>query len=466
MENTGDPRAAIVDSLETVTPRRTRKRVSILSVGSRLLVALIIVGAALYFTNMVVSERPEPPQRQARERSFTVAASVPQLGTFSPTVQAFGAVVAGRTIDMRAQVSGQAVEVSPNMVVGGEVAKGELLVRIDSFSYDGAVRDSEAALADSRLQLIVVEEELRLEQVNFDVAEEQLVLAQKDLTRAQSLLASGSVTDKAIEDRELLVSQRQQATAQRLSNLKVQQASIDRQTTAIARAEWVLAQAQRDLENIEIRAPFDGVVTSKSAELDRVISNNEVVAQLYERNSLEVRFTLSDRQYGKLVSAGLVGRAVTAIWDIDPNPLEVSGVIVRAGAEVNAALGGVEVFARLEGAGITSLRPGTFVEIQVSGLSYEDALLLPETAIYENDHFYVVRDRRMARVDAVLLARDGRNVIVRADVSEGDRIITTRVAQAGEGLLVTIEGEEPPQQAGGRGRNGGRGGNRLPPGGG
>lgn len=448
-----DSRAPLVVANELpaaeMPPRKKRKRVSIFSVGWRLLVALLILGGGGYIAFDMVTNRPEPPERQARERSFTVAVTSPQFGTFSPHLQAFGEIVAGRTIEIRAQVSGEVLEISPNLQAGGQVAAGELIARIDSFNYDGAVRDAQAALADARLQLVVAEEQLRLEEINLEVAQTQLELGRRDLERAQALLSSGNVTEKTIEDRELLVSQRAQTVAQRQSSANVQQSAIDRQAEAIIRAEWTLEQAERALENTSLIAPFDGVVMNANISLGRIVSNNEVIAQLYEQQALEARFTMSDQEYGQLLSDGLIGRPVIAIWNIDPNPLEVSGEINRVGAQVDAALGGVEVFARLQGEGTTNLRPGTFVEMRIDGRAYENALRLPETAIYENNHLYVVTDRRMSRVDVELLARDGSNAIIRADLQPTDRVITTRVAQAGDGLLVAIEGEVPEGRPGG-----------------
>jgi hypothetical protein len=54
----------------------------------------------------------------------------------------------------------------------------------------------------------------------------------------------------------------------------------------------------------------------------------------------------------------------------------------------------------------------------------------------------------MKRLDAELLVRDGENVILRADIAAGQQIITTRLAQAGDGLKVSIEGQDlPPRGA-------------------
>lgn len=454
MESTRAPNAESMTSSSGDIPRVRRRKISVLGVVLRLVVAVGILAGAVVFSLSLIASRPEMPQRQPRERSFTVEVVKPEFGAFSPTVNSFGQIIAARSIDVRAQVSGEAVEVSPNLEVGGSVEKGELLVRIDSFSYDGAVRDAEAALADARLQLTAAQEQLEIEKVNRDAAESELELARRDLERAQSLSDSGTITNKTLEDRALLVAQREQAIAQRESAIRVQQATIERQTTAISRAEWARDQASRSLSNTEILAPFDGVVTSQSAAQGRIISSGEVVAQMYDRDALEARFTLSDQQYGLLVNAGLIGRPVTAIWDIDPQPLIVKGSIVRAGAEVDAALGGVEVYARLDGDTDIALRPGTFVSIEVEGLAYENALRLPETAVYENDHLYIKgAENRMERIDIELLARDGQDVIVRGDMAHDADVITTRVSQAGEGVLVKIEGGEDAPR-------GQRGGNR------
>ncbi|NOZ32229.1 MAG: efflux RND transporter periplasmic adaptor subunit [Alphaproteobacteria bacterium] len=418
----------------------------------RLALAVVIVVAAGAFAFWQISSRPEPPERANRERSFTVAALVPVAAAHTPKIFAFGEVVAGRTIDMRSQVSGEVITVSPNLVVGGRLAENDVLLAIDPFIYDGALADAKIAVADTRLQLSVAQEQLAINETNLVAAEQQYDLSVRDFERAASLLAAGSATDKQVDDRALIVAQRRQSLDQTMGSIRVQTATIQRQRAAISRAEWVVAQAERAVQNTTITAPFDAIVTAQSAQPGRVIAANEIVASLYATNSLEVRFTLSDRQYGQLVSAGLIGREIVAEWDIEPVPVSAAGIITRVGAEVDATFGGVEVFARLAPDPDLALRPGTFVSVSLDGITFENALRLPETALYENDHIYRIQDGRMARLDVRLLARDGAHVIVGADLPAGARIITTRLAQAGEGVKVNVEGEEPP--AGDRPREG------------
>lgn len=428
------------ESLEIAAPHR---RVGFFGILGRFLLAVAVIAGAAYAISNSVNNKSEGVQRQARERSFTVAVEEIVKGTFSPSIRAYGEIIAANMIDIRAQVSGTATGVSDNLAVGGHVSAGERLVLIDPFNYEIAILDARAGLADAQIQLRVAKEQLRIERVNLDVAENQLELASRDLERGQALVNQGSVTNKVVEDRTFLVTQRRQSVTQHESNISVQEAGMQRQETDILRAQANIQLAQRALANTAILAPFDAVVVQANVVRGRVVSQNEVVAQMYERDALDVRFVLSDKQYGQLVNAGLVGRTIVAMWDIDPVPLRATGKVTRAGAQVNAALGGVEVFARLSGEGIENFRSGAFVSVEVDGLEYADAFQVPETAIYENNHLYVVREDRMSRIDLTILSRDGANVIISADIAADDRVILTRVAQAGEGLKVRIEGEAP-----------------------
>lgn len=442
MENTTSRQFRAVPSAEKNAPTNAPQRVGILGIVTRFLLAVLVLAAAAYFGWDMISSRPEPVQRQPRERSFTVATSPAAQGTFSPTIKAFGEIVAGRSIQMRSQVSGEVTTVSPNLMAGGQVEKGELLVAVDSFAYDGALRQANADLADARLQLTSVEEQLNLNRTNLEAARTQLDLAERDLERARTLSNSGSVTSKSLEDRQLLVSQRKQTVAQQESAVRLQEAAIERQKTAIASAQWAQEQAQRAVNNTRITAPFDGVVVSKSVAEGGIVSNNEVIAELYEQGALDASFTLSDAEYGQLVQAGLIGRDVTAIWATGDQHIEVPGEITRVGAEVDATLGGVTVFARLQGNKAAQLRPGTFVQMEIAGIDYENAYRVPETAIYENNLLYLMQDRRMVPVPVTIAARDGDHVIVRGDIPQNVDIITTHLTQAGQGVLVKLQGEE------------------------
>ncbi|GLQ17553.1 efflux RND transporter periplasmic adaptor subunit [Maritalea porphyrae] len=426
------------------TPKPKRRRVSIFGILFRVVLAIAIFVGAGFYAQVMIADKPEPPKREPRERTFTVQSFPAQYANYQPSLTYFGEVIAARSLDVRSQVAGKVVQLADNLAVGGSVAEGELLATIDDFTYRGALTEAEASLAEAKFSLAEAKERLNIENANLEFTRSQYDLSVRDLERAKSLLEGGSITQKTVDDRELLVSQRQQAVIQRESNIVIQQAQVDRQEASLERIEWQVERAQRNLDDTKIFAPFDGIITANNIEEGRVISNNEVLVSLYETSALEVRFTMSDQQYGQLVADGLIGREISLEWEVEPQPILAKAVVSRVGAQVDATKGGVEVFATIKGDDNTQLRPGTFVKIAVPGLSFENVLRVPESAVYDNSYIYVDIEGRMAQRNVEIVARDGDHLLISARIRPETSIITTRIAQAGEGVAIINEGEPAP----------------------
>lgn len=432
------------DATQDVAPPKKRKRVSIFGVLFRIVLAFAIIGGAGFYAQTMIADRPEPPKREPRERTFTVQSFPAQYANYQPNLTYFGEVLASSSLDVRSQVAGKVTQIAPDLAVGGSVSKGDLLATIDDFTYRGALTEAQSNLAEAKFSLLEAKERLALESANLDFTRNQYDLSIVDLERAKQLLAGGSITQKTVDDRELLVSQREQAVIQRESNIIIQQAQLDRQEAAIDRIEWQVERAQRNLDDTKIFAPFDGIITAKNIDEGRVVSNNEVLVSLYEASALEVVFTMSDQQYGQLLSDGLIGRSIVVEWEVEPAPIVAQATITRVGAQVDATTGGVKIFAQILGENKAQLRPGTFVKISVPGLPYGNVLRIPESAVYENSFVYVDIDGRMSKRDVQMLARDGAHLLVSSDIEPATPIITTRIAQAGEGVAIVNEGEPAP----------------------
>ena len=423
---------------------KKKKRIGFFGALFRLLLAFGILGGAGYYAFTMVSARPEPPKREPRERTFTVQSTPATFGAFQPSLVFYGEVTASRTLDIRSQVAGKIVDIAPALEIGTEVKKGQLIAAIDDFNYRGALTEANASLAEAEFSLAEASERLALERANLQFVQSQYDLAVRDFERAKSLFDAGSITEKSLDDRELIVSQREQAVLQRQSNIVIQEAQLSRQQAALERIQWQVERAERNVEDTKIFAPFDGIITADNVELGRVINNNEVLISLYEKDALGVRFTMSDQQFGQLSNDGLIGREIEVVWEVDPQPIVASANIDRVGAQIDATKGGVEVNAEIKADASASLRPGTFVKINVPGLSFDNVLRVPEAAVYDNAYVYVDVDGRMTQRNVEILERDGEYLLVSARIRPGTPIITTRLAQAGEGVAIVNEGEPAP----------------------
>ena len=414
-----------------------RRRYRFLKIALPLLTLVCAVLAVGYLR----ATKPEIERTGFEERARAVAAATVRIADVQPSISAYGEVVAERDVELRALVAGPVVAVGRNFVNGGTVRAGDLLVEIDPFEYRAAVTEAEASLAEARAQRAETEAELGAERAGLVEERTQLELAERELERRQDLLAKGTAAQKSVDDALVRRSERARAVAgteQRAAGLR---ARLARQDAVIARSRVALERAERDLANTRLIAPFDGYLTGVSAALGKRLGVNDRVVRLLDQARLDIRIHLSDGDYGRLVSsaAGLGGRPVEVTWRAGSRNFPFRAVIQRADGEVDAASGGVRVYARIEDAGArVPLRPGAFVEVRIPDRVYRGAARLPETALVGGDTVYAVVEGRLEPRPVALLARVGNDVVVSGGIADGERIATTRFPEIGPGVKVQV----------------------------
>jgi RND family efflux transporter MFP subunit len=407
-------------------------------------VPLVVLAAAFSGFQYLKSTKPEVPQRPAVERAWTVQTLTAEPAAYRPQIVAYGTVVAGRQVALRALVAGEVVSVGAGLREGGTVSAGDPLVEIDSFNYQGAVVEAKANLDEARAKLDEARARLNLETTSLGRARQQLEIAERDLERAETLSKKGSMSAQALDTRTMTVLQNKSAVEAGESTLKIQDAQIAQLEAQIERLDWKRQQAERNLRDVVLKAPFDAYVGTVAAEVGKLLNVNDVVANLYDRNRFDVRFALTDAQYGRILEEGLLDRPVEVRWHVGGDPQIYKAHIVRVAPEIAAQRGGVDVYARIDpAAGQAPLRPGAFVEILLDDREYRNVVSVPATAVYGTNLVYVIEDGRLAGREIGIVGYDGADVLVRGALSGGEKIVVTRITEAGEGLKVNEQGAAP-----------------------
>jgi len=177
---------------------------------------------------------------------------------------ASGYVVAQRKAAIASKATGRLV--SLDFVEGDRVRKGQIIARIES-------ADVEAALTQARANLEVVKAERND--------------ANSSLERAKSLIA------------QKLISQ---------ADLDAAQWRYDRVAASIDAADAGMKAAEVQVENTLIRAPFDGTILEKNADVGEVVapfgagaSSKVAVVTIADMSSLEVEADVSESNIEKIV---------------------------------------------------------------------------------------------------------------------------------------------------------------------
>ncbi len=424
----------------TTTVQRPRRRWGRLVLRALLPVVVLVAAAATFMG--LASTKPKLDRRAVVEKTWPVRARNVEIADYRPTIRLYGQAVAGRRVDLRALVAGEVIETAPRFSEGAPVGKGDLILRIDPFDYELRVSEARANLREGEARLAEIRARIDLEGELIQAARDQLQLSRRDYRRATELRKQGLVAQKGVDDKRIIVRDREQALRQRRAALKVERARADQQEAAVDRLKSALKRAERALAHTSLKAPFSGYLSGINAEKGRMLGLNDTVATLIDSERIDVRVTLSDEQFGRLKASGdaIIDRAVKVIWRTGETSIVYPARIRRVAAEVTAASGGVEVHARIEPAGRrVDLRPGTFVEVTVADRIYKNVARLPETALYGTQTVYAIVDQRLAARRIEVLGYAGDEILVRGDLASGQPVLTTRLAEAGDGLRVDIQ---------------------------
>ena len=419
----------------------TAQRSSIMRRTLQTILPLLVIGLGFATYTYLKQTRPEKSQRPAQERVFAVKSIIAKAETIQPTFKLYGTTVAGRRVDIRALVAGRVIEASPALKEGGHIKKDELLVRIDPFSYQSAVEESEALLAEAKARALELEASIVNDTTALKSAKKQLKLASTDLKRAQPLARRGTVSKRTVDERQQVFLQRQQSVDQLANAIKVWAAKVAQQKAIIARLSSSLALAQRRLEETALKVPFNAYVLDVTSQEGRMVSANDKVATLIDSDWIEAKFTLTDEQYGRILgqlgNQALIGRTTNVSWVLGEKKIVYPATVERVGAQVNAASGGVEVFARINNPGQPiALRAGAFVEVIVPDKKFVDVFRIPSAALYPSNTIYVIEDGRLSERSIKVVGAVQNDLLIEGPIKSGARILATRVSTPGSGVRV------------------------------
>lgn len=227
-------------------------------------------------------------------RKLEVQAATVQTAYASQQYQqlsASGYVVAQRRAAVSSKASGRLVEL--NVREGSVVKKGDLLARLDAADLLANLRVSEAGVRQSQAAM-------KQAQANGKMAAVQEAHAKDELGRTLGLMDQGFVSPQALE------AARSAASLAEV-NLTAAHAAVTTAQAAVSQAEAQVAVQQINRDSAEIRAPFDGVVLVKNANVGDLITpfsnatgTSGAVVTMADLSTLEVEADVSESNVGKV----------------------------------------------------------------------------------------------------------------------------------------------------------------------
>ncbi|MDR6660485.1 RND family efflux transporter MFP subunit [Tardiphaga robiniae] len=310
-------------------------------------------------------------------------------------------------VQIRARVTGFVTKVA--FTDGAVVKAGDLLYEIDPRQYQAAAEQAQGQLDDAKAKV---------------------VLAEKELERATTLIKTQAISENIVDQRSQAIAAAQAATLQ---------------------AEGALKQAQLNVEYTKVVAPIAGRVSRHLVTVGNLVQGSEsgatLLTSIVSLSPIYVYFDTDEATYVRNSKLWFEGKRPSS--RDTPNPVQITlvgetkpsheGKMDFLDNRLDVGTGTLRGRAIVDNTDL-SILPGQFARVRVIASGEYEALLIPDAAVANDQSRKIVM---VVKADDTVEARpvtlgplDGGLRVIREGLKPDDRVIVDGIQRARVGAKV------------------------------
>ena len=442
-----------------------------MSVLSRILLCLLLAGCS---TANVTSESSPPEQSAALPKVVTtkpVRKTITQKTTQPGQIEAFSttpihAKIAGFVDQLKVDI-GDRVKGPVRDSEGKLLEPGQLLAVLSAPELEEELLQKEAMVEQVRAEVLQSEAAIKVAMstqesakagVEETVAGQQRADAQfarwkSEYDRMQALADAKTITPKLAEETELQFKSAQASQSEATAKLKSAKASENEAAVAVekaladlqaTKAHLKVAEADRDRvaalrDYLQIRAPFDGIITERSVDHGHLVqaarsSADNPLFVLIQADTVRLFIDVPEAD-AALVETGRKARiTVSAIGNA-----AFDGIVARTGWALQTGTRSLRCEVDVPNSD-GKLRPGMYAQVELAVAERTDALTVPKSAVVVKDGqsfcVSVSTDGSILRLPVHIGIRSATDVEILSGLDGTEDVLTANAAAFSDGQKV------------------------------
>jgi len=361
------------------------------------LIAIIIVVASFFGFKMLSNMKKAPHKDSGKAKIIKVDVISVNNEDITADITINGRLHAKNKIDIFTEVTGRLLSTGKSFKDGVKYDKGELLLKLDDSNYRMSLNASRSNFQSLLMQLLA---EIKIEYSDdFPLWESYIT----DFKPEERIKEFPEITNK--KEKNYLVSKN---IYTQYYNIKSQEAQLDKYT---------------------ITAPFTGIIKNANLNPNSIIRAGQKLAEFINPNvfELEVGVNLSE------ISKIKIGDKVT----LQSNDIEGKweGVIKRIGESLDEKTMNFKIYIEVVS---NQLFEGMYLKGIISSFEIKNVAKIPSNLINKDQIIYIVRNDSLLHFQKVQSIHESGNYALIRGLEDGAKIINHSVANAYEGMKVTL----------------------------
>ncbi len=344
--------------------------------GKMKLLAGLVCGILLFAAFSVYLQRDNSPKQGQRFNRPLVRAEEIRRADMMRHITLSGQTVAEADIALAPKYTGRVTEVYVKL--GDRVRAGDVLLRQDMGDIELAIRENQAAAQAAAADALEAEATYN---ANYLRVRNDYELEQRKYERNEYLFSIGAISQETLDSvkQEYLASR---AAFEILENQALDgtdAASVLSKRFAAEKTRQATAVLEKQREDLLLRAPRDGIIGYRKAEVGEIITAGTKVLSLVDNHNIYVDCTLSEGD------AAILRAGDVLPVNIDALGRSYEGRIIYVSPSMNEDSKTYTVRIELQGEESDGLKAGLFARAQMDILQKPHTIYVPKEAVYRKN---------------------------------------------------------------------------------
>lgn len=363
----------------------------------------------------------QPPSAPLVEVASVEQKDVPVYGEW------IGTLAGQVNADIKAQVTGYLLK--QTYKEGTYVHRGQLLFEIDRRPFQAALDQAKGQLDQAQAELIHAEAQLA-------AAEANQLKSQLDVEKYEPLAKADAVTKQDLDNAS-------QTNLANKAQVRAAEAAIASANAQIKTSEAAVETASINLGFTRVVSPIDGIAGIAQAQVgDLVSTGSGALTTVSTVDPIRDYFSVSEREYLALqerFSASDKDQWKLRLILADGTTYPQEGKFYFADRQVNQNTGAIELAALFPNPG-NVLRPGQYGKVRAVTRVQQNALLIPQAAVSEQQGSYLVavvdKDNHVGVRPVQVGERTETLWVIKQGLKTGDRVVVEGQQNLKPGMSV------------------------------
>lgn len=424
------------------------KSIGVFTILFRAVRVVIVLAVAVGLSSFLISLKKEPEKKQiiSAPPSVKVLAAHPVSRVM--TVEAFGTVKPRILVKITVEVPGRIDFIHPAFVEGGRIAKGDVMIRLDQRSYKLDRQAAQVSISQAKTDIASFKQDVENLRKDLILSQSNVALAKKELDRVQALTKNNFASKNMLDKAEQQYLQAKIALQNIDNRLSLTDTLMEQKKAALNMAQVNYGKADLAFKKTEVTADFDGFVLEKYTEKGEYLNPGQVIGTLYRQDSLDVDVSIPLEKMKWIETFFENGKTPTATLVVanfdDLGNFSWNARVVRIKARVDEKTRTLPMTLQILNPdrkikGVFDLKPGTFVKCTIKGETIDNLYVLPRHLVKPGDKLFTVAQDKLKIKKVEILRKFEDEVYISAGLSPGDRIISSPLPGALEGMELTIK---------------------------